>query len=102
MHWKCRLRNVGDFAQGPFYHHGLTLFPPWVSNHLSSKMWDEITYPFPNFNGCIIEVWDGCIIEVWEGISNFITHIITDFITFFETVVSLKFGNGQVISSRTL
>ena len=21
-------------------------------------MWDEITYPFPNFNGCTIEVWD--------------------------------------------
>ena len=29
-------------------------------------MWVEITYPFPNFNG-----WD---IEVWEWINNFIPH----------------------------
>ena len=28
---------------------------------MSSKMWDEITYPFPNVNGC----------TVWEWISNF-------------------------------
>ena len=30
------------------------------------KMWDEITYPFPNFNGCTV--------EVWEWISNIIPH----------------------------
>ena len=29
-------------------------------------MLDEITYPFPNFNGATV--------EVWEWISNFITH----------------------------
>ena len=23
----------------------------WISNHMSSKVWDEITYPFPNSNG---------------------------------------------------
>ena len=33
----------------------------WISNHMPDKVWDEITYPFPNFN------------EVWEWISNF-TH----------------------------
>ena len=21
-------------------------------------MWDEITYPFPNFNGCTIKFWE--------------------------------------------
>ena len=31
---------------------------------MTSEMWYEITYPFPNFNGCTI--------EVWEWISNFI------------------------------
>ena len=31
-----------------------------------SQVWDEITYPFPNFNGCTM--------EVWEWISNFIPH----------------------------
>ena len=23
-----------------------------------SNMWDEITYPFPNFNSCTVEVWE--------------------------------------------
>ena len=30
-------------------------------------MWDEIIYPFPNFNGFTI--------EVWEWISNFILNL---------------------------
>ena len=42
----------------------LTLIPAWISNHMPSKVQDEITYPFPNFNGCTI--------EVLEWISNFI------------------------------
>ena len=25
---------------------------------MSSKVWDEITYPFPNFNGAAVEVWE--------------------------------------------
>ena len=35
---------------------------------------DEITYPFPNFNGCAV--------EVWEWISNFITHFTGHVITY--------------------
>ena len=31
---------------------------------MCSEVWDEITHPFPNFNGCAV--------EVWEWISNFI------------------------------
>ena len=30
----------------------------WISNHIPSKVWVWITYPFPNFNGYTIEVWD--------------------------------------------
>ena len=37
----------------------------WISNHMTNKVWDEITYPFPNFNGAAV--------EVWEWMSNFIT-----------------------------
>ena len=37
------------------------------------KVWDEITYPFLNFNGCTV--------EVKEWISNFIPHFIMDVIT---------------------
>ena len=29
-------------------------------------MWDEITYPFPNFSGCTV--------EVWKWINNFTQH----------------------------
>ena len=38
-------------AWGPFYWHGLTLIPTGISNHMPSEVWDEITYPFPNFSG---------------------------------------------------
>ena len=41
---------------GPFYWHDLTLIPAWINNHTSSKKWDEITYPFLNFNGVAVEV----------------------------------------------
>ena len=35
-------------------------------------MWYETAYPFPNFNGCNV--------EVWEWVNNFIPHIIMDVI----------------------
>ena len=46
----------------------------WISNHMPSKVWDVITYPFPNFNSSAV--------EVWERISNFIPHFIMDAITY--------------------
>ena len=44
------------YSNGPFYLHGLTLIPAWISNYIHYKVWDEITYPFLNFNGCTVEV----------------------------------------------
>ena len=44
------------YIWGPFYQHGLPLFPVWMCNHIHFKVWDEITYPFLNFNGCTVEV----------------------------------------------
>ena len=41
---------------------------------MPNKVQDKITYPFPNFNGATI--------EVWEWISNFIRHITMDVITY--------------------
>ena len=71
---------------GPFYWHSLTLIPAWISNHTYHWMWDEITYPFPNFNGATVEVWEWvsnfCIVEVWEWVSNFIPHLIMGVITY--------------------
>ena len=27
----------------------------WISIYIHYKLWDEITYPFLNFNGCTVE-----------------------------------------------
>ena len=48
----------------------------WISNHMPNKVWDEITYSFPNLNGCTVEVWE------WEWINNFIPHFLVDLITY--------------------
>ena len=37
---------------------------------MPSKVWDEITYPFPKFNGCTA--------EVWEWISKFTSPLYND------------------------
>ena len=49
---------------GPFYQDGLTLIPA----HISNQVCDEITYPFPNMNGCTV--------EAWEWTSNFVPHFL--------------------------
>ena len=45
-----------QFTCGHFYLHGLTLITPWISDHLRGNVWDEITYPFLNFNAATVEV----------------------------------------------
>ena len=37
---------------------------------MPSKLWGEITYPSPNFNGCTV--------EVWKWTDNFLPHIVID------------------------
>ena len=45
-----------------------------ISNYICYKMWNEITYPFPNIN---------CeAIEVWYWMSNFTLHFIGHVITY--------------------
>ena len=52
-------RGPGSFL-GPFWS-------PWINfNPSMDKVWDEITYPFPNVRGATI--------EIWEWISNFINE----------------------------
>ena len=67
-------------------HHGIrvksagVLLLSWINfnanmdDYIHYKVWDEITYPFPNFNGCAV--------EVWERISNFIPHFTDRMITY--------------------
>ena len=63
-----------DISWGPFYKHGLTLTPAWISNRMPCKVLAEITSLFPNFNDCTI--------QVWKWISNFIPHFMVDVITY--------------------
>ena len=32
------------------------VIPTWIGNNIHDKVWDEIMYPFPNFNGTTVEV----------------------------------------------
>ena len=50
--WDHVFGIVTVVIRGPFYWQGLTLIPAWISNYMPGKVWDEITYPFQNFNGC--------------------------------------------------
>ena len=57
--WKNTGKYYMDFVNppgAPFTNNGLTLIPAWLNNYTPRKVWDEITYPFLNFNGCTIEV----------------------------------------------
>ena len=44
---------------GPVYLYVLTLIAVWICDHISSKVWDKITYPFLNFNSINIGTWNG-------------------------------------------
>ena len=48
--------------------------PACLNNHMSNKLYNKITYPFPNVNGSSI--------EVSEWIGNFIPHFIKYVITY--------------------
>ena len=63
----------GD-SWGPFCSHYLSLIWVWKNSQTPSKVWDEVTYSFQNFNGCTV--------EVWEWLSNFIPYFIMDVITY--------------------
>ena len=73
MHHGCTNWKAQDFCD-PFYYHVLTVIPAWISNCIHYKVWDEITYPFSNFNGATV--------EVWEWISNSIRHLTGHIITY--------------------
>ena len=49
LHLKLYLTIIGPFISSP-------VISTVISNYIHYKVWAEITYPFPNFNGCIVEV----------------------------------------------
>ena len=76
-------RYPRNYTPGP-------LLLTWISNYINHKMWDEITYPFPNFNGAAV--------EVWKWLSNFIPHFTGNEITYPCLVV---FCCGWVLTQLT-
>ena len=52
----------------------IDFIPAWMNYYIHQNVWDEITYPFPNFNGFTV--------EVWQWISNFIPRFMMDVITY--------------------
>ena len=52
IHIMAAMARIG----GNLCKHRLTLISAWISNHMLSKVFCEITYPFPNFNGFRVEV----------------------------------------------
>ena len=60
----CLCVDEYPMTVGPLQQHGLTLILENISNHAPKNVWDEITYPIPNFNGCTV--------QVLEWLSNFI------------------------------
>ena len=55
-------------------------------------MWNEIIYPFPNFNDCTV--------EVWEWINNFPSLILLDMWFFIHAVINLNHGSKGVLGSE--
>ena len=51
------LNAIGIDYWDPLYLHGLISIPAWINTYIHDNVWDEINYPFPNFNGCTVEIW---------------------------------------------
>ena len=64
--------NVVLILQAPLLT-WLNFDPALINYHMLLKGWDEITCPFPNL--------DGCTIEVWEWINSLIPHFIGHVVT---------------------
>ena len=66
-------------CRGSSYLYGLHLIPTWISYHIHHIIWDEITYPFPDFNGCTVWLFSHAGYKAkpcWWFISanNFLPH----------------------------
>ena len=62
------------YTWGPFYYHGITLIPAWLSNYIHYKVWGELSFLVSNFYYSTV--------EVWEWISNFIPQFTGHMITY--------------------
>ena len=61
------------WTEAPFPSMGLLFIQPWIINYILYIVWDEITYPFLNFNGCTVQLRE-CLSSYTARISR---HVIT-------------------------
>ena len=47
--------------------------PAWMNNNTYYRVWDETTYPFPNFSGRTVDIWK----LTSNPFSHFTGHVIT-------------------------
>ena len=50
-------------ARGSLCFYGLTLIPVYICNDTHYKIYDEITYPFPDINDAAVEVGNGMMMD---------------------------------------
>ena len=74
--------------RGSFCWYGLTSILAWINNNEHHKVWNEITYPFPNFNGCTS--------EVWEWIRNSTSYFKMDVITYPNFGITLEWSSHNL------
>ena len=57
--WSITLAGCVLFklSTGAHFTDGLTLIPAWISKCIRYTVWDQITYPFPDFNGATVHEW---------------------------------------------
>ena len=48
----CADKRVGSLP-GALLFTWVNLIPPWISNYIHYRVWDEIIYPFPNSTGTV-------------------------------------------------
>ena len=62
-------------VRGPFYEHGSTLIPIWITSNIHCKIWYKIIFLIPKF-----EQW-----SLWRlGMDNFTAHWTCDYVSMME------------------
>ena len=68
--------RIHNYTIDSFYWCDLAFIWAWISNYLHCKLWDEISYPFPNFHS------PSCTVEVHERVNHFVSRFTRYVITY--------------------
>ena len=91
---------------GLLYWIGLIWITVWIINHKHYKLWDEITYPFPNFNSTTVQVCEWISftkhVIIYPGMLGLLDYGITIisyciWYTWNCAFLSIKYQDGRLI-----